>query len=282
MEKFEEVTKKGAKKKDVSAPASTVARAFPRGGDRAARDRSSPEGLHRDSPGRQPLTARLTFPVPSPRPQAPKPAPQGAKPAGRRDRDRPRDGKREERRGACDRSELAPRPTPRVPARHLAAPRRKIRMRFFRPTRSPVPAPAPRRLSRDVDRDADRCARFPSPFIVTTGGKAAGAGAGKGIPAPKNAAPARPAPQVAAPNKAHAQAAPAPAPAPAPGAGPGTPAPVAPKWGSGTTAADIVRGGRAQPPAPQVSPVPDHPGPTNRNRIDRRYLLFSRARFGLD
>ena len=81
MEKFEEVTKKGAKKKDVSAPASTVARAFPRGGDRAARDRSSPEGLHRDSPGRQPLTARLTFPVPSPRPQAPKPAPQGAKPA---------------------------------------------------------------------------------------------------------------------------------------------------------------------------------------------------------
>ena len=89
VEKFEEVTKKGAKKKDVSAPASTVARAFPRGGDRAARVRSSPEGLRCDSRGRQPLTTRLTFPVPSPRPQAPKPAPQGAKPAGRRDRDRP-------------------------------------------------------------------------------------------------------------------------------------------------------------------------------------------------
>ena len=165
VEKFEEVTKKGAKKKDVSAPASTVARAFPRGGDRAARDRSSPEGLHRDSPGRQPLTARLTFPVPSPRPQAPKPAPQGAKPAGRRDRDRPRDGKREERRGACDRSELAPRPTPRVPARHLAAPRRKKGCAFSaRPDpRSPRPLPAvSRETSTATLTDAHASPRHPS------------------------------------------------------------------------------------------------------------------------
>ena len=157
-------------------------------------------------------------------------------------------------------------------ARHRAfrrgiSPRReeKNRMRFFRPIRSPVPAPAPRHLSRDVDLDADRCARFPSPSIVTTGGKAAGAGAGKGIPAPKNAAPARTAPQVAAPNEAPAQA----AAAPAPGAGPGTPAPVAPKWGSGATAADIVRGGRPQPPAPQVRPRSLIPSTTahNRNRV---------------
>jgi hypothetical protein len=98
--------------------------------------------------------------------------------------------------------------------------------------------------------------------IVTSGGKAAGPGAGKGIPAPKNAAAPRPGPPpVAAPAQAPAHAA-APAPAPAPTAGPGTPAPVAPKWGSGATAADIVRGGRPQPPAPQVRPrslIPSQP-----------------------
>ena len=102
--------------------------------------------------------------------------------------------------------------------------------------------------------------------IVPSGGKAAGPGAGKGIPAPKNAAAPRPGPPpVAAPAQAPAHAA-APAPAPAPSAGPGTPAPVAPKWGSGATAADIVRGGRPQPPAPQVRPRSLIPS-DNRNRI---------------
>ena len=108
--------------------------------------------------------------------------------------------------------------------------------------------------------------------IVTSGGKAAGPGAGKGIPAPKNAAPRPGPPPVAAPAQAPAQAAPAPAPAPT--AGPGTPAPVAPKWGSGATAADIVRGGRPQPPAPQVRPRSLIPSTTahNRNRASRSFF----------
>ena len=106
--------------------------------------------------------------------------------------------------------------------------------------------------------------------IVTSGGKAAGPGAGKGIPAPKNAAPRPGPPPVAAPAQAPAQA----APAPAPTAGPGTPAPVAPKWGSGATAADIVRGGRPQPPAPQVRPRSLIPSTTahNRNRASRSFF----------
>jgi hypothetical protein len=114
--------------------------------------------------------------------------------------------------------------------------------------------------------------------IVTSGGKAAGPGAGKGIPAPKNAAAPRPGPPPAqAPAQAPAHAA-APAPAPAPTAGPGTPAPVAPKWGSGATAADIVRGGRPQPPAPQVRPRSLIPSQPHRDRFFGFFWIYQSIR----
>ena len=114
--------------------------------------------------------------------------------------------------------------------------------------------------------------------ILPSGGKAAGSGAGKGIPAPKNAAAPRPGPPpVAAPAQAPAHAA-APAPAPAPTAGPGTPAPVAPKWGSGATAADIVRGGRPQPPAPQVRPRSLIPSQQHRDRFFGFYWIYQTIR----
>ena len=145
---------------------------------------------------------------------------------------------REERRGACPRSEVASRAPPRVPARSCAIDAKSTFSIF---SISTLPSlrllmPSLSHASRMFTDRRDLC-YLP---IVPSGGKAAGPGAGKGIPAPKNAAP-RP--------------------------GPGTPAPVAPKWGSGATAADIVRGGRPQPPAPQVRPRSLIPSQPHRDRF---------------